>query len=598
MPGQVNVKIAWTRPGGGAAPTITSPAFLVAGTVDTLYPSTTFTATGTAPITWSVTAGTLPAGMSFTTVSNQGVLSGTPTATASGSITFTATNAQGADSRALTLTVSAAGVYGLKGPWARPSVSSTVYPAFQYEWDSAFSSKPLPATSGTRKVEVRRGGTLISSHTKISQVMAGNNPASLQAGDEVWFYPAVYGGNDNAPVNDGDFCQFGGGTWTANNISVKGITEGGFRPVMTYQCGYPGVAQAAVVLFAQSSNCTFENIDINLNSATWVSPYYLKASVWFWSMVSGVATLKNCRFTNDHVEQVIGVTASIGEWAGNITIENCEFFGNGGNSAPEHNIYLNYPVYADYLTSVVTVKGCFFSSVRSGHHFKSRALNNIVEGNYFMGTQKYWGSAITGSSDSTLIDLTGAGNATIKNNIFVKTYTDDPSVGAVGNLSAISAGTDLSAPAGQTVSHVDSFPGVNFVADVYNNTFVFYSSIVSQNQPGLPYFFGYKNYNFANGLRGPISGGGFWPNQTWNVRDNVHVGVPAYGNAAVDFYRSDATSLFRLWSDDAIHAPGANTGAAFALKSATASSGSVSGLQYNHQSSASTRTDTNKGARA
>lgn len=110
MPGQVNVKIAWTRPGGGAAPTITSPAFLVAGTVDTLYPSTTFTATGTAPITWSVTAGTLPAGMTFTTVSNQGVLAGTPTATASGSITFRATNAFGFADRPLTLTVNAAPV--------------------------------------------------------------------------------------------------------------------------------------------------------------------------------------------------------------------------------------------------------------------------------------------------------------------------------------------------------------------------------------------------------------------------------------------------------------------------------------------------------
>jgi hypothetical protein len=595
MPGAVNVKIAWTRPGGGAAPTITSPAFLVAGTVDTVYPTTTFTATGTAPITWSVTAGTLPTGMTF---SSGGVLSGTPTATASGSITFRATNAYGFNDRALTLTVGAAGVYGLKGPWARPSVSSTAYPAFQYEWDSAFSSKPLPATSGTRKVEVRRSGTLISSHTKISQVMASNNPASLQAGDEVWVYPAVYGGNQNAPVNDGDFCQFGGGTWTANNITVKGITEGGFRPVMTYQGGYTAAAQSAVVIFAQSSNCTFENIDINPNSATWVSPAYLKGSVFFLSMISGTATLKNCRITNDHVQQINGVIASVAGWAGNITIENCEFFGNGGNAGPEHNIYLNYPVLADYLTSVVTVKGCFFSSVRTGHHFKSRALNNIVESNYFMGTQKYWGSAIDGSSDSFLVDLTGAGNATIKNNIFVKTYTDDPSVIAVGGLSCIAAGTDLSAPPGDTPSHIDSFPGVNFVANISNNTFVFYSSIISQGQPGLPYFFGYKNYNFADGLRGPISGGGFWSNQTWNVRDNVHVGVPAYGNAAVDFYRSDATSLFRLWSDDAIHAPGANTGAAFALKSATASSGSVSGLQYNHQSSASTRTDTNKGARA
>lgn len=103
MPGAVNVRIKWTR---ASAPAITSPAFLVAGTVNTLYPSTTFTATGTAPITWSVTAGTLPAGMAF---SSAGVLSGTPTATSSGSITFTATNAYGSANTSLTLTVNAAG---------------------------------------------------------------------------------------------------------------------------------------------------------------------------------------------------------------------------------------------------------------------------------------------------------------------------------------------------------------------------------------------------------------------------------------------------------------------------------------------------------
>lgn len=125
MPGAVNVAIRWTRPGAGSAPVITSPAFLVAGTVDTLYPTTTFTATGTAPITWSITAGTLPAGMTFTTVSNQGVLAGTPTATSTGSITFTATNAYGSDSRALALTVNAAGA----GPTLIAAPSITVWRA-------------------------------------------------------------------------------------------------------------------------------------------------------------------------------------------------------------------------------------------------------------------------------------------------------------------------------------------------------------------------------------------------------------------------------------------------------------------------------------
>jgi hypothetical protein len=91
---------------GGSAPVITSPAFLVAGTVGTLYPTTTFTATGTAPITWSIQSGTLPTGMGF---SSGGVLSGTPTVASSGTIAFKATNAFGLDERPLSLTVNAAG---------------------------------------------------------------------------------------------------------------------------------------------------------------------------------------------------------------------------------------------------------------------------------------------------------------------------------------------------------------------------------------------------------------------------------------------------------------------------------------------------------
>lgn len=124
MPGSANVKIKWSRAGGGGtAPTITSPAFLVTGTVDTLYPTTTFTASGTSPITWSITAGTLPTGMSF---SSAGVLSGTPTATASGSITFTATNAYGSANTSLALTVNAAGSFATPSNILPPTIETVI----------------------------------------------------------------------------------------------------------------------------------------------------------------------------------------------------------------------------------------------------------------------------------------------------------------------------------------------------------------------------------------------------------------------------------------------------------------------------------------
>lgn len=124
MPGAVNVKIKWSRGGGGGSPpVITSPAFLVTGTVGSVYPTTYFTASGTAPITWSITAGTLPTGMTF---SSGGELSGTPTATSSGSITFRATNVYGFDDRALTLTVGAAGSFAAPVLVTAPTIETVI----------------------------------------------------------------------------------------------------------------------------------------------------------------------------------------------------------------------------------------------------------------------------------------------------------------------------------------------------------------------------------------------------------------------------------------------------------------------------------------
>lgn len=90
--------------GGGApavAPTITSsaPANPVYGVAYTH----TYTAIGTAPITWSVVSGSLPAGL--TLAANTGVLSGTPTAAGTSSFTVQAQNAVGTATQAATLIV-------------------------------------------------------------------------------------------------------------------------------------------------------------------------------------------------------------------------------------------------------------------------------------------------------------------------------------------------------------------------------------------------------------------------------------------------------------------------------------------------------------
>ena len=82
-------------------PTITT-ASLSNGTAEAAY-STTLLADGTAPITWSVTSGSLPEGLSLD--ASTGVISGTPTAEGVSTFTVTAANAYGSDSREFTLNI-------------------------------------------------------------------------------------------------------------------------------------------------------------------------------------------------------------------------------------------------------------------------------------------------------------------------------------------------------------------------------------------------------------------------------------------------------------------------------------------------------------
>lgn len=82
-------------------PTITT-ASLPNGTAEAAY-STTLLAEGTAPITWSVTNGFLPEGLSLD--AGTGVISGTPTAEGGSTFTVEAANDYGSDSREFTLNI-------------------------------------------------------------------------------------------------------------------------------------------------------------------------------------------------------------------------------------------------------------------------------------------------------------------------------------------------------------------------------------------------------------------------------------------------------------------------------------------------------------
>ena len=86
-----------------AAPSITTSS-LPDGKVDEAY-SQTLTATGTAPITWSIDGG-LPAGLSLN--ADTGEISGTPTADGTAKFTVKATNSAGSNTKELSITIAKA----------------------------------------------------------------------------------------------------------------------------------------------------------------------------------------------------------------------------------------------------------------------------------------------------------------------------------------------------------------------------------------------------------------------------------------------------------------------------------------------------------
>ena len=84
------------------APPIITTTTLPGGTVDRAY-NATLAATGDAPITWAVTTGTLPTGLTLNPAT--GAITGTPTTAGTFAFTVTATNAGGNATRAFTIVI-------------------------------------------------------------------------------------------------------------------------------------------------------------------------------------------------------------------------------------------------------------------------------------------------------------------------------------------------------------------------------------------------------------------------------------------------------------------------------------------------------------
>ncbi len=129
-------------------PAITAPTSPLAATIaGSASSAISFTASGSTPVTWSVSAGSLPPGMALNAAT--GAYTGMPSATGSFSFTITATNSVGADSDPVTQAVNAPAVnaHALVGGNSIAAFATTFAPGLE---------SPLPLTG------VAAGETLVS----------------------------------------------------------------------------------------------------------------------------------------------------------------------------------------------------------------------------------------------------------------------------------------------------------------------------------------------------------------------------------------------------------------------------------------------------
>lgn len=431
-------------------------------------------------------------------------------------------------------------------------------PAWKWNAERIIGIQPRGATLTDRlfpKIEQVRRGKVIATYTQLGgkgqrQLDASRNPSRHAAqglfsrfgrrlwrdGDTFLVYPAVYSGPNNqlwlGPMADIP----NGPTYTPTNITLRGVTVNGIRPVIMLdtEAGENTLEQGPVY-FAGSRHLVFENIDVGMVPGGHAG----KAGIY----VNGAAdlTLRNLRVhgfqyqsgTGEHGEKIpFGANGIIVSPAstGTLTLDHVELFENGSSDGPSHNIYVSASAADPNFT--VRMANSWSHDAFYGHLFKSRAQVNILENNFFEGglPQGEKNGLDFNQAENWLVDIPQGGRLTLRGNILVKNASGPNSNG------------------GSVTFGVEGIrDGREQQAIIENNTFVALEKTYDGKNPAWPFYF--LNHKL------PGTAGSILAEGRYSIADNVFVGYCSQGRSqlggALD-YRGDPsfTRAFRELNPD------------------------------------------------
>lgn len=470
-------------PAGGAL-TITTTS-LPAGTVGSSYSATLSASGGTTPYTWSITTGSLHAGLALTQPTGQ--ISGTPTVAGNNSITFMVTDSgtpAQTDTKVLPLAVNAGGSQ-YDPSWGSLTPTSTI----NFNYNAGQTSEQNWTALAAAMNALTPGQKLVIGAGTYTKTNFFNLTCSGNATAPIWIEAAS---GATVVINHSGTSQniinVGSGS-AVRHLAIRGIEfTGGSHGVRFYDCqniwfdrnkvhdtGDAGIS-------TNTNNTSFMYITRNeiYNTGGTGEGMYLGANNGAVVMHSSIIALNHVHHTNGAtVSQGDGIELKQGSW-GNLIAENhvhdCKYpcilvYGTGGQAQNivERNVCYNSGDNAMQIQGECIVRNnlvinatgsAFASQVHQGNPTNLQVVHNT-----FINT----GRAVNLSAWQGAANMVFANNVCYsQSNDAIRFATGNTGVTCVGN---VTAGSLVSVPAGgATATSNSANPLADFTSVTWNAT--------------------------------------------------------------------------------------------------------------------------------